>query len=207
MGARGATTLVCAVLVIALAAASEVAAAESAAADTARTVDSVRTDLARAAGRLQASSIAAAQAAEAFNAARWQHSLARDTAVLADRASQVVSEAVHRQRSAYASALASSYWLAPDLTALSAIVRSDGIENVVEGATTLTNAAVALESQYDDFRAAATAAYVIATRVAEARAAAEELKEQTRAARDGARAAERQTTSEVAVIADERDAP
>ena len=60
--------------------ADDVAVAEAAVADQARTVAAVRTDLVLADQRLRTSSIAAAQAAEAFNTARWQPSLARRAA-------------------------------------------------------------------------------------------------------------------------------
>ena len=124
----------------------EVAAAESAAADARRTVAAVRTDLVLADQRLRATSIRAAQAAEAFNAARYQLSLAREEARRADLAGAAALAALDRQREAYAASLASAYKLTPELTALSAIVRSEGIGTVVDRATTLTVAEDALDA-------------------------------------------------------------
>ena len=127
--------------------ADDVAVAEAAVAEQARTVAAVRTDLVLADQRLRTSSIAAAQAAEAFNTARWQLSLARRAAREADLAQQAALDAVDRQRAAYESTLASTYQMSPELTALSAIVRSDGIATVVDRATTLTNAEQAMDEQ------------------------------------------------------------
>ena len=165
----------------------------------------MRTDLVLADQRLRTSSIAAAQAAEAFNTARWQLSLARRAAREADLAQQAALAAVDRQRAAYESTLASTYQMSPELTALSAIVRSDGIATVVDRATTLTNAEQAMDERYDDFRAASTVADVVAAQATEARATAEDLREQTRASKDAARAAEAAAADEAAAIAAERD--
>ena len=185
--------------------ADDVAVARAAVAEQQRTVAAVRTDLVLADQRLRTSSIAAAQAAEAFNTARWQLSLARRAAREADLAQQAALAAVDRQRAAYESTLASTYQMSPELTALSAIVRSDGIATVVDRATTLTNAEQAMDERYDDFRAASTVADVVAAQATEARAAAEDLREQTRASKDAARAAEAAAADEAAAIAAERD--
>ncbi|MEO5852321.1 MAG: hypothetical protein ABIQ15_07395, partial [Nocardioides sp.] len=184
--------------------AQDVAQAKAAAAARARTVAAVRTDLVLADQRLRTSSISAAQAAEAFNTARWQLSLARNASRVADQAQQIATEAVERQRAAYESTLTSAYQMSPELTALSAIVRSDGISTVVDRATTLGNAEQALDQQYDDFRAAATVAEVTADQATEARTAAEELRTQTRAARDEAAAAEQDAADEAAAVAGQR---
>ena len=190
----------------ALPSADDVAVAEAAVAEQARTVATVRTDLVLADQRLRTSSIAAAQAAEAFNTARWQLSLARRAARQADTALQAAVETVDRQRAAYESTLATTYQMSPELTALSAIVRSDGIASVVDRATTLTNAEQAMDAKYDDYRAAATVADVVAAQAAEARATAEDLQEQTRVNRDTARTAEAAAAGEAETIAAERDA-
>ena len=111
-----------------------------------------------------------------------------------------------RQRAAYESTLASTYQMSPELTALSAIVRSDGIATVVDRATTLTNAEQAMDAKYDDYRAAATVADVVAAQAARGPGDRGGPAEQTRVNRDAARAAEAAAADEAETIAAERDA-
>ena len=130
------------------------AAADAAALD----VDAVRERLAVANQRLQQSAIAAAQASEAYNGARWRAAQARQAAAAAQQRSASAASDVQRQRDAYGDAMVTSYEMAPALTALSAIVQSDGIETVLQHTVTMTNAEDALDGNYDAFRAAATVA-------------------------------------------------
>lgn len=123
-------------------------------------VDGVRARLAVANQRLEASSIAAAQAAEAFNGARWRADQARDAATEAQAGAAAAQADVERQRAAYTDSIVTSYELAPGLTALSALVRSDGIDTVLQRSATMDNAANALDGNYDEFRAAAVVAEV-----------------------------------------------
>jgi len=88
--------------------ARDVAAAEAEAADRARTVVAVRTDMALADQRFRSSSIAAAVAAEAFNTARWQLSLARQASRAADLAQQIA-----RRRSTISGRPTSRRWCRP----------------------------------------------------------------------------------------------
>ncbi len=111
-----------------------------------------------------------------------------------------------RQREAYGDALASSYQTAPELTALTAIMDSDGIETVLERTTTMGNAEAALDSKYDAFRAASTLAGVASKQATEARAEAMDLQVEARAARDRAQAAADAAAASATSIASEKDA-
>ena len=103
----------------------------------AQDVESVRAQLVLANQRLQSSAIAAAQAAEAYNGARYAAQQAREAAREAERRSAVAAADVARQREAYGDAVVTSYEMAPGLTALSAIAKSDGIPTVIDRATTM----------------------------------------------------------------------
>ena len=149
-------------------------------------VASVRARLVVANQRLQTSEVAAAQAAEAFNGARWHADQARAAAGSA-QAGVVTAEAdVARQRAAYSDAVVTSYEMAPGLTALSAIVRSDGIETVLQRAAAMETAADALDGNYDEFRAAAVVADVARDRAERARSAAEKAERKARDAQQAA---------------------
>lgn len=179
----------------------EVRDARAAASAKASDVDSVRAQLVLANQRLQSSAIAAAQAAEAFNGARWDLQQARAAAASAQRRSQIAGRDVARQRAAYAGALVSSYQMAPGLTALSAIAQSDGITTVIDRATTMANAENALDGHYDEFRAAATLADVAENQAEESRATAAAAQQHARDARDAARAAASSAAADARSIA------
>jgi peptidoglycan DL-endopeptidase CwlO len=178
--------------------------ARVAARDKAEDVESVRAQLVLANQRLQSSAQAAAQAAEAFNGARWELAQARAAARDARQRSDIAAADVARQREVYGDAVVSSYEMAPGLTALSAIAKSDGIQTVIERATTVRNAEDALDDHYDEFRAAATIADVATRQAQEASAAATAAAEKARAARDAAQAAADSAAADARSIADEK---
>ena len=168
----------------------DVADAQSAAEDTARTVAAVETDLALANEELRRTAVAAGQAAEAYNGARYHLRLARQQVALAERRATTAQAHLDRRRTAYAAVLTANYQLSPELSALSAIVESDGFSDMVDQTYTMQNAQDALRAQYDSFRAAATLADVATAQADQARTAAAEAKEAAGTARDEARAAQ-----------------
>ncbi|MCW2768550.1 MAG: NlpC/P60 family protein [Nocardioides sp.] len=169
-------------------------------------VDGVRAQLALANQRLQASAIAAQQAAEAFNGARYRLQQARQAARAAEHRATIAERAVARQRDAYAGAIVTSNELSPGLTALSAMSQSDGIQNVLDQAATMRNAEDDLDGQYDEFRATATLAGVASDQAATARAEADQAQAEARAARDGAQAAADAAATDAQAIAAEKSA-
>ncbi len=112
-----------------------------------RDVAAVQADLVLANQRLQDSAVEAAQAAEAWNGARYRLQQAQEAAEAAEQRSAVAVADVERQRQAYGDAVASSYQQAPELTALNAIAESDGIDSVIDQVNTMRNAETALDAQ------------------------------------------------------------
>ena len=180
--------------------------ARTAALDKADDVAGVQARLALANQRLEESGIAAAQAAEAYNGARWRAEEARAAATEAQRRSAAAAGDVQRQQEVYGDALVASYEMAPGLTALSAIVRSDGIDTVVERTTSLQNAEAALDGNYTEFQAAATLADVAERQAEDAEDAAVAAKQDAQDARDRAQAAADSAAADAASIADEKTA-
>ncbi len=175
--------------------------ARTAARDKARDVDAVQADLAAANQRLQQSAIAAAQATEAWNGARYRLEQARQAATAADERAGIARTDVDRQQDAYASALVSSYEMSPTLTAVASMVQADGIGTVLEQSTTMRAAESALDSRYDGFVAASTLADVAVDQAEAAQAEATAAQAEARAARDQARAAADAAAAEAQSIA------
>ncbi|GAB2871403.1 hypothetical protein GCM10027026_22370 [Myroides odoratimimus subsp. xuanwuensis] len=185
--------------------ARDVTEARGAAQDKARDVAVVRAELVVANQRLERSAIAAAKAAEAWNGARWKAQRARTEARAAERRATSADLAVSRQQESYGSALATTYRMAPELTALGAIADADGIATVVEQTTTMRHAETALDQGYDRFRATATLADLAETSAVEAREEAEDLVDEARTARDDARAAAASAATDAQDVAAEKD--
>ena len=175
--------------------------AQRAATDQAGAVGAVEAELALANDELRRTAIAAGQAAEAYNGARYELRLARERLVLAEERAAAAQAGVERQRAAYADAVTANYQMSPELTALSAIVDSDGFAEVVDETYTLQNAQDAIGSQYDAYRASATLADVATAQAASARSAAADAERGAREARDRARAAEAAAASNAQQVA------
>jgi cell wall-associated NlpC family hydrolase len=182
----------------------EVHQAEAAAQAKERDVAAVQADLVLANQRLQASAVEAAQAAEAWNGARYRLEQAQRAAAAAEERSEDAQADVERLREAYGDTVASSYQQAPELTALSAIAGSDGIDGVIDQVNTMRNAETALDANYDSFRAASTLADVATRQAREARTAAADLEVEASEARDRAQAAADSAAASAESIAQEK---
>ena len=125
---------------------------------TAADVDSVRAQLAVAQQRLETAQIAAAKAAEAFNAARYEAQQTAQAATVAQERAEAAAADLERQRVAYAGAVTAAYQMSPQLTALGAMSQADGITEVLESTAALQNAEAALQDRFDAYHAAATLA-------------------------------------------------
>ncbi|WP_159081662.1 C40 family peptidase [Nocardioides sediminis] len=179
----------------------DVAVAERNASDKARDVAAVQADLVMANERMRAAAVAAAQAAEAYNGARWQAGEARRAAREAAVAAESAEADVVRQQEDYSDALVRSYEISPSLQGFAAVVGSDGIETMIDRTATMQNAEDALDGRYDAFRAAATLAEVASRRAEDALAEAERLEEEAERARAGAAAAEAEAGATAEAIA------
>ena len=184
---------------------AEVDAAERAAEDKAGDVASIQADLVLANQRLQDSAIAAAKAAEAYNGARWRLEQARTEVRAAEKRERRATAALKRQQLAYGDALASSYAMAPELTAMSAMLDADGPNGVMERYTTLDSAESAMDNQYDDFRALSTLATVATAQAEDARTEAAALEREADEARVAAQAAADAAAVEAESVAAEKN--
>lgn len=184
---------------------AEVAAAEAAADASAMGVAEVQDRLAEANEQLWAATTAAERATEAFNGARWRWQEAKREARIAESQELAARAEAERQQQIYSAALVTSYQMAPELTALSAIVKSDGIETVIERSSTMMVAEDALSARYDDLREANLAAHQASAKADKARLKAADAATEARQARDEARALVSQAASASAAIAGERD--
>ncbi|GAB6985156.1 C40 family peptidase [Nocardioides pyridinolyticus] len=180
--------------------------ARSAVREAADTVAGVRAQLVVANQRLEQSAVAAAQAAEAWNGARWRAAQAREAAREARAHSRIAATDVRRQQQAYGDALVASYQMAPELTALAAIVDADGIGAVVDQTTSLQNAERAMDATYQGFRAAATLAEVATDQAEEAEVDALDAAAEAKEAQAAAQAAADAAAADAAAIAQEKDA-
>lgn len=184
---------------------AEVIAAQAAAEASAMNVAEVQDRLAEANNQLWAATTAAEQATEAFNGARWRWQEAkRETRIAESEQRAAQAEADHQQQ-VYSEALVASYQMAPELTALSAIVRSDGIETVIERSSTMVVAEDAMSARYDDLQAANQAAEIAADKAVTARTKAAKAATEARTARDQARGMVSQAAAISNAIAGERD--
>ena len=125
---------------------TEVRDARDAVRTQARSVTTVQAELLAANQRLQETAVEAARASEAWNGARYRLEQARREAAAAGDRAGIAHDDVTTQRQAYTDAVVDSYQMAPELSAVVSIVQSDGIDSVVEQATTLSQT----ESAMDD---------------------------------------------------------
>jgi len=180
---------------------TEVRDARDAVRTQARSVTTVQSELLAANQRLQETAVEAARASEAWNGARYRLEQARREAAAAGDRAGIAHDDVTTQGRAYTDAVVDSYQMAPELSAVVSIVQSDGIDSVVEQATTLSQTESAMATRYDGFRAASTLADVAREQAADAEAEAAELQVEAREARDAAAAAADAAAQEADAIA------
>ncbi len=185
---------------------AEIREAERAVAGAGDDVASVQAALSAAHERLRAAAITAAQAAEAFNGARYEAAQARIAARKAAHAEQVALADQERLRDTYAESVVTSFEAMPELNALSGVMESEGILDVVERVGTMTDTQRALDGKYDDFRVASSAAEVASNLAADARAEAVAAETAAREARDEAQAAADGAAAEAQAVAEEKSA-
>ena len=183
----------------------EVQAAREAVEAKATDVESVRAALVLAQSRLEETQVAAAQAAEAFNGARYEAQLAAKAARSAERRTKVAAADLERQRAAYAAVMTAAYQQSPTLTALSAIGQADGLESVMQSSAALQNAQDAIDERYDAFDAAAILATAADAHAEQALSDAARAREQAKTAKVRAERAAEAAEQETQAFAAERD--
>ncbi|GIM67349.1 hypothetical protein Pve01_89100 [Planomonospora venezuelensis] len=122
---------------------ADVAAAEGRAEAKGRDVAAVQADLIRANLSLESAGDRAAQAAEAWNGARWRAEQARADAVEAEEAAEAARQDVATQRELYAATVVQSYEDGSQVQGLAAVVEADGVESLIEHPGRMTHASVA----------------------------------------------------------------
>lgn len=153
-----------------------------------RSVAAVRTDLVLANQRLEAFAVEAAQAAEAYNAARWKLSQAQAEVKAADARAARATKALAKQEQAYGDMVATSYEASPQLQTIEAVMGEDGLDGLVETTTTTYQVATSMDEIRDAYDAAAEVADLATEDAQQARDAAEDLNKQAEAAHDEAQA-------------------
>ena len=136
--------------------------AEERADRTAGDVARIRAALLLANQRLERAGIAAEQASEAYNGARWRLEQAEAAVARARADAARARREMAAQRNAIGALVASSYQQGAELTALNALMSADGPEGVLDQYVAFQGASTSLEADYQRFAATDALARVFA---------------------------------------------
>ena len=165
---------------------AEVAAARAEAAQTSADVDAIRAELLVANQQLDDLHIAAQQATEAYNGARWQLSRAREAAVQARSAARQAQRRLRVQRNHLAGLLSQSYQEGNGVAHVGLLLDANGPHTLLNRYSALSGAAASMQAAYSRFDASNTLATVFradaGTAVQQRRSAAARAVELRRAA-------------------------
>ncbi len=168
--------------------AGEVRAAEADAAAAKTDVELVRDRLAAANARLDAASLRAAKAAEAWNGARWKAAQARRTERTAQATSVRAERTLAAQRASYRDVVITTSTTGTELNAAGALVAADGMESLLEQSAATERIGALLEQRKEEYDAAADAAAKAERAATDAAEEADAALTSAKAARDAARA-------------------
>lgn len=185
---------------------SEVDQARDAVAGQTRTVAAVQTDLVLANQRLERAAIRAAQAAEAYNAARWRLTEARAAERSANARADQAAYLLARQQRRYGEVVAVTYEMSPELSSMNAVLGEDGLEGVIETTTTAYQTTTTLDEIRSSYEAAVEVADLATKEAEQARQHAAGLAEEADAARAQAAAQEAAAASEATRVAKRKGA-
>ncbi|NYI99454.1 cell wall-associated NlpC family hydrolase [Nocardioides thalensis] len=118
-------------------------------------VDSIQAALDAANAELANAEIAALQAAEAYNGARYRAQQARIAAQRAERESRRADRALAEQKDSYRGTVLSSYGAGVELDALDGILDADGMSSVIDRSVAADVVQERLDEQRDDYLVAA----------------------------------------------------
>ncbi len=174
---------------------SDVREAEHRAEQAADDVEGIQAQIDAANADLEAASIAAQQAAEAYNGARWRLAEARRAQRQAARESRAAARALVTVKHDYRDALLTSFvGGSPDLAAFSAMLDADGLSSLLDRDAT----AGIVQDEFEEKR---TAYEYAAGQAAAAAQAAQDAADDAAAAAEDARAAKEEAESAVAAAA------
>jgi peptidoglycan DL-endopeptidase CwlO len=180
---------------------AEVQAAQDAVAGQERTVAAVQTDLVLANQRLERAAIRAAQAAEAYNAARWQLSEARAAVRSANARAHKAERLLAKQQRAYGEVIAATYEMSPELSSVKAVLGQDGVDGVIDTAITTYQTTTTLDEIRSSFQAAVEVADLATDEAEQAKQLAAGLADKADAARERAADQEAAAASEASRMA------
>lgn len=184
----------------------QVDAAQDAVADKARTIEDVEAEYAAANARLAAAELAAGQAAEAYNGARWHLEQAQAEATRAEAASAAATARLAGHKVAFTELVANTYEQQPELHALSALTTVDGAQSVIDAASTTYQVSTAMDDIQGGYERAETEARKASDRAAAARAEAAELAAQAESAARAAQASADNAAAQADSVAQQKQA-
>ena len=185
---------------------AEVEAAKDAAAGKKRDAGAVQADMVLANQRLQGASVRAAQAAEAYNAARWRLSQARKEARAAGKRADRAESDLKVHEDAYGQVIAATYEMSPGITTLAAVVGEDGIDGVVQQANTMFEMTASMDDLQMEFEASKSVAEMARSDADEAEDSAADLESEAAGAKQAAQDQEAAALAESEQVAREKDA-
>lgn len=183
----------------------QVEAAKRHVAETARDVGAIKASLLMANQRLEAAANQAEIASEAYNGAMWRLQQARQDLASAKADAARARRTVSKQREAIGALVATSYQQGDQLTAVSALMGANGPEGVMDQYATFQGAHDSLQADYERFAASKAVADAFEKRAETARAKAEKLAGEARAAKERATQAAAAAQATANQIAAEKD--
>lgn len=166
-----------------------------------RDVQQVRADLAAAQVVVDQTAISAARAAEEFNGARYAAQQARAEARVARRAERTALARVERVRTSYAEVVRGSLGTNRDLEALSSIMASEDLSQMLERTTAYRIVGSTLDARYDQLTLAREEAEEASEAADVARTRAQEARRDAAVKRDRAEVAATRAETEAARMA------
>ncbi len=163
--------------------------AKNAVASKSESVASLKAQLVLANRRLDETAMAAEQAAEAFNGARWRLKEAGLKVTKAHKEAAAARKNVEGQRAGIAALVTQSYISGGDLRVVDALVNADGPEGVMDRYLAYEGASTSMDAAYQRFEASSALAKRFEKQAETARAAQQQAVGEARAARDQAAAA------------------
>ena len=185
---------------------AEVVQARQDAAGKKRDVSAVQADLVLANQRLQGAGVRAAQAAEAYNAARWKLSEARKEAAAAAKRATRAEAALTVHEESYGRVIAATYEMSPGMSTLSAVVGEDGIDGVVEQANTMFEMTASMDDLQMRFEASQSVADLARNDADAAQETAADLESEAATAKQAAQSEEAAALAESEQVAQDKGA-
>jgi peptidoglycan DL-endopeptidase CwlO len=175
------------------------------AAQTAGDVAEIKARLALANQELERAAVAAEQAAEAWNGARWELEQANAALAAARKDAARARRELSAQREVIGALVASSYQQATEITGLNAMMSAEGPEGVLDQYVAFQGASTSMQADYERYAAGEVVAQGFAVEARRARAHQQEVARLAAAARDRASDAAQAAQSAAATIAEDKD--